>query len=341
VVRIGIWEGPMIEVKACERTDGAPTTTLVLGSLTDTAKIEEISDLLADGTRLLWIDVKDPSPEELGRIGEEFGLHPLAIEDAVRRHERPKIELFEGYVFIVFYALEMMDGRPATRELNLFAGKNYLLTVHDGDVAAVSETAVRWTDYLRRNPTPGPALLVYAVLDAVVDGYFPVIDELAERIEDLEDEVFGGHEVETQQRIFRLKKDLLAIRRVVAPERDVMNVLVRRDAPLFSRMEVTYFQDVYDHLLRITDMVDTYREILTGALDANLTMTSYRLNGVVKKMTASSIILMSTTLVAGIYGMNFANMPELNWQFGYAWALGLMAVIGGGLFTFFRRIDWL
>ena len=331
----------MIEVKACERTDGAPTTALVLGNLTDTAKIEEISDLLADGTRLLWIDVKDPSPDELGRIGEEFGLHPLAIEDAIRRHERPKIELFEGYVFIVFYALEMTDGRPTTRELNLFAGKNYLLTVHDDDVAAVSETAVRWTDYLRDNTTLGPALLVYAVLDAVVDGYFPVIDQLAERIEDLEDQIFSGNEVETQQEIFRLKKDLLAIRRVVAPERDVMNVLVRRDVPLFSRMEVTYFQDVYDHLLRITDMVDTYREILTGALDANLSMTSYRLNSTVKRMTSSSIILMSMALISGIYGMNFAVMPELNWQLGYAWALGLMAGVGSGLFMFFRRIDWL
>ena len=331
----------MIQVKACERTDGAPTTALVLGELTDTAMVAEISDLLADGTRLLWIDVKDPAPGEMVRIGEEFGLHPLAIEDAIQRHERPKVELFEGYIFIVFYALEMIDDRPTTHEINLFAGKNYLLTVHDGDLAAVTETANRWADHRRTHAPPTAGVLVYAVIDAIVDGYFPVIDELAERIEDLEDDIFGGHDLDTQREIFRLKKDLLAVRRVVAPERDVMNVLVRRDAPLFSTKEATYFQDVYDHLLRITDMVDTYREILSGALDANLSMTSYRLNATLKRMTSSSIILMSMALISGIYGMNFANMPELNWQLGYTWALGLMAVVGSGLFMFFRRIDWL
>ncbi len=330
---IGRWAGRgearMIRVKAHATTDGSESNGVELGDLRDAAAIGEISDLLADATRLLWIDVNDPSPEEMVRVGEEFGLHPLAIEDAIRRHERPKLELFEGYIFIVFYALEMIGERPTTREVNLFAGKNYLITVHEGDLAVISETADRWTDHVHEHGKPTVGLLVYAVLDAVVDGYFPVIDELAERIEDLEDD------------IFRLKKDLLAVRRVVAPERDVMNVLVRRDAPLFSKREATYFQDVYDHLLRITDTVDTYREILTGALDANLSMTSYRLNATVKRMTSSSIILMSMGLVAGIYGMNFVNIPELDWGLGYVWALGLMAAIGGGLFMFFRRIDWL
>ena len=331
----------MIRVKACSLADGSATNGVELGDLTDSATIDRISDLLADGTRLLWIDVADPAPAEMVRLGEEFGLHPLAIEDAIRRHERPKIELFEDYLFIVFYALEMIGGRPATRELSLFAGKNYLITVHEGELDAITETAARWAEHVRGRAAPGPGLMVYAVLDATVDGYFPVIDELAERIEDLEDEIFGGHELQTQQEIFRLKKDLLAVRRVVAPERDVMNVLVRRDAPLFARKEIAYFQDVYDHLLRITDSVDTYREILASALDANLSMTSYRLSTVVKRMTSSSIILMSMALIAGIYGMNFVSMPELGWGYGYAWALGLMAAIGGGLALFFRRIDWL
>ncbi|MBA3416426.1 MAG: magnesium/cobalt transporter CorA [Chloroflexia bacterium] len=322
-------------------TEGAAANGVEPGDLTDPAAIEAISDLLADGTRLLWIDVKDPSPEEMQRIGEEFGLHPLAIEDAIHRHERPKLEQYEGYVYIVFYALEMSDGRPTTREINLFVGENYLLTVHEGDLAVIAETADRWTDHLRRHAPPTAGVLAYVVIDAIVDGYFPAIDELAERIEDLEDDIFGGHALDTQREIFRLKKDLLAVRRVVAPERDVMNVLVRRDAPLFTEKEATYFRDVYDHLLRITDIIDTYREVLSGALDANLSMTSYRLNATVKRMTSSSIILMSMALVSGIYGMNFVNMPELGWGLGYLWALVLMAVIGGSLFAFFRRIDWL
>lgn len=331
----------MIQIKLHATTGAVAANGAGPDADLDAAGIEELSDLLADGTRLLWIDIENPSPAEMDRVGQEFGLHHLAIEDAIRRHERPKVELFEGYLFIVFYALEMIGDRPATREISLFAGKNYLITVHEGALATIGETAARWTDEVHEHGNPTVGLMVYAVLDAVVDGYFPVLDELAERIEDLEDDIFGGHEIETQQEIFRLKKDLLAVRRVVAPERDVMNVLVRRDAPLFSQREVAYFQDVYDHLLRITDMVDTSREILTGALDANLSMTSYRLSVVVKRMTSSSIILMSMALIAGVYGMNFADIPELSWRYGYAWALGLMALIGTGLFAFFRRIDWL
>lgn len=307
----------------------------------DGVSLEEIPHLLADGTRLIWIDVSDPSPEELQRLGAEFELHPLIVEDAIRRHERPKIQLFEHYSFIVFYALEMVDGRPRTHEIDLVVGKNYLITIHEGPLDAIAETAKRWSENALAARTPGVGLLAYALLDAIVDGYFPVIDEIADRIEDLEDAIFQGAELQTQAQIFALKRDMLAIRRVVAPERDVLNVIVRRDAPLFGTREITYFQDVYDHLLRITDVVDTYRDTLSGALDASLSMSSFRLNQTVKRMTSSSIILMSMALISGIYGMNFVNMPELDWRFGYGWALLLMAGVGSTLFAFFRRIDWL
>ena len=134
---------------------------------------------------------------------------------------------------------------------------------------------------------------------------------------------------------------MLAVRRVLGPERDVMNVLVRRDSPVFGAETIVYFQDVYDHILRVTDAVDSYRDLLSSALDVHLSMTSNRLNQVMKTLTGSSIILMSMTLVASVYGMNFDVMPELDWQLGYAWALGLMTVVGGTLFAVFRRIDWL
>lgn len=321
----------MISVKLHSDADG----------LHDAGTLDDVSRHLGGRAGLLWIDVTDPRPEEMERIGREFGLHPLALEDAIRQHQRPKIDLYDGFMYIVFYALDLEDGRPRRRELSIFVGKRWVVSAHDGNLEVVAETARRWAEHSFDNGSPDSGLLVYALLDSVVDGYFPVVDAIAERTEDLEAAVFAGGDAAIQADIFALKKDLLAVRRVVGPERDVMNVLIRRDAPLFSQKEVTYFQDVYDHLLRITDAIDLYRDLLSSALDASLSMSSFRLNDTVKRMTSGSIILMSMTLVAGVYGMNFAYMPELDWRFGYPMALGLMAAVGGGIAWCFHRIDWL
>ncbi len=302
--------------------------------------LDRISDALEEENTLLWVDVADPAEDELRLIGEEFGFHPLAMEDATKRHQRPKVDFYDGFLLIVFYALEMEDERPRARELTLFAGKNYLVTVHDGAITAVNETAKRWRENATRRGDRSVGLLVYSLLDAIVDDYFPVVDSISEQIEDLEVKIFDHFERKAQKEIFSLKKDLLAVRRVLAPERDVMNVLVRRDSPVFGDETVVYFQDVYDHILRVTDAVDTYRDLLSSSLDAFLSVTSNHLNQIVKTLTSSSIILMSMTLVAGVYGMNFVHMPELDWQLGYVWALGLMAAIGGGLYLMFRRMDW-
>ena len=305
--------------------------------------LDQISDILEREDSLLWVDVVDPSPDDLRLIGEEFQFHPLAMEDSVRRHQRPKLDHYDGFVFIVFYGIDVEGDRPVTREINLFVGKNFLVTVHDGRLEAISETAQRWSDSVAQRGNNGIGLLVYSVIDAIVDGYFPVIDDLTERVQDLEEAIFERRRLSphTQEEIFSLKKDLLAVQRVLGPERDVMNVLVRRDAPLFGEEQILYFQDVYDHLLRVADAVDQYRDLLTGALDAYVSVESQRLNEVVKTLTSSSIILMSMTLVASIYGMNFIHMPELGWHLGYAWALSLMMLIGAGLVVVFRRIDWL
>ncbi len=321
----------MITVKIHTDADG----------LRDAGSLDDAARHLGEGTSLLWIDVTDPQPEELERIGEEFGLHPLALEDAIRRHQRPKIDLYDDFIYIVFYALDLVGDRPRTRELSVFVGKHWVVSAHDGGLDVLAETASRWAEHSFDHGSPNSGLLVYALLDSVVDGYFPVVDAIAERTEDLEAAVFAGDAAVAQADIFALKKDLLAVRRVIGPERDVMNVLIRRDAPVFSSREITYFQDIYDHLLRITDAIDLYRDLLSSALDASLSMSSFRLNIIVKRMTSGSIILMSMALVAGVYGMNFIYMPELDWRFGYPMALGLMATIGGGIAWFFHRIDWL
>jgi magnesium transporter len=301
-----------------------------------------IKQFLEETNDTLWLDIVDPDDDDIRLLREDFHFHPLAIEDATHRHQRPKVDSYEHYYFVVFYCMGIDgdDGRISASPLYLFIGQHYLVTVHRGPIDQVQETLRRWRD-------PGSPLkddvgaLIYALLDAIVDDYFPVMDQVAERVEDLEEQIFSNFDEAALQSIFRLKKDLLNVRRVVTPERDVLNVMLRRGIPVFSQDDVTYLQDVYDHIVRITDTLDTYRDLLSSSLDSFLSVQSNRLNQVVKVLTVTSIVLMSVTLVAGIYGMNFDNMPELHWRYGYVWALGLMAAISVGLVALFRRIKWL
>ncbi|WP_025745661.1 magnesium/cobalt transporter CorA [Kallotenue papyrolyticum] len=300
----------------------------------------QISELRRQHDTILWLDLLAPSVAELRLLQEEFGFHPLAIEDAARPAQRPKVDSYDHYYFVVFYCLRMDVDRLSITPIYLFIGHNYLVTVHHAPVPQIAETLRRW----RAPDSPlgqDIGALIYALLDAIVDEYFPLMDAVADRAENLEERIFDRFDEGVLQAIFQLKKDLLQLRRVIAPERDVLNVMLRRDIPVFDQQDVTYLQDVYDHLLRTLDAVDTYRDLLSSALDSFLSMQSNRLNQVVKALTIASIILMSVTLVAGIYGMNFRYMPELEWRYGYAWALGLMAAIALGLILFFRRIRWL
>ena len=183
--------------------------------------------------------------------------------------------------------------------------------------------------------------LVWALLDAIVDDYFPVMDQVAEKVEAIEELLFERYSDDSLQTIFQLKKDLLTVRRIVAPERDVLNVMLRRDIKVFDATDVTYLQDVYDHIVRTVEVADNYQNLMTSAHDLFLSLQANRLNQVVKVLTIASIVLMSMTLIAGIYGMNFDIMPELRWHYGYAWALGTMVVVGVALFAFFKRLRWL
>ncbi len=314
------------------------------GVLRQDVKLADLGEAAAKPNSLLWIDVEQPADDEMELLRAEFGFHPLALEDAMRQRQRSKLDSYDGFTFLVFYALLLDPAASAlvtTQQLALFVGANYVVTVHEQPIPALLHVSQRWQRNLDAIEEYNSGLLLYSILDALVDDYFPVIDEVSERIEEMEVAIFDDFDQHALERIFTLKKDLLAIRRAITPERDVMNILVRRDTPFFDAATIIYMQDVYDHLLRIVDIIDTYRELLSGALDAFLSVQSNRLNQVMKTLTASSIILMSMTLVASIYGMNFIHMPELRWDLGYVWALGLMAVIGLSLSQLFRRIDWL
>jgi magnesium transporter len=301
----------------------------------------DISELLKHKDYFVWLDLQDPQESDIALLRDEFNFHWLAIEDALRAHERPKIDSYDGYYFLIFYAIHYSEQkRLHTHAMSLFVGANYLVSVHQGAIPAIGDTIKRWQNNQEQFSNDAGALL-YELFDTIVDDYFPVIDQLAERVEDIEQQIFERFREEALQEVFGLKRDLLHVRRVVAPERDILNILIRREVPIFERGTILYLQDVYDHIVRITDSIDTYRDLLSSALDAFLSVQSNRLNQIVKVLTIASIVLMSDALIAGIYGMNFEFMPELHWPYGYPFALGLMLLIGVGLVMFFRWRKWL
>ncbi|MBP1468371.1 magnesium/cobalt transporter CorA [Candidatus Chloroploca sp. M-50] len=312
------------------------------GQITPVEDLHAISDLLMEPDVFIWVDMQNPEETDIQLLREEFLFHPLTIEDATRHHERPKLDAYEHYYFLVFYAIgyDPEHARLVTQALNLFVGSNYIVSIHAGTMAVLDQTLARW-QHNEQQFNHGGGGILYELLDAMVDDYFPVIDELAERIETIEEQIFARFSENVVRDIFALKRELLHVRRIVAPQRDLLNILIRRDVPIFERTSVIYLQDIYDHIVRITDSIDTYRELLSSALDAFLSVQSNQLNQIVKVLTITSIILMSAALIAGIYGMNFAYMPELQWRFGYVWALALMIVTGSGLLIFFRSRKWL
>jgi magnesium transporter len=319
--------------------------TLVLNretrTFTECDNPDEISNLCALPPNIIWVDVADPTSEDFEELAKEFGFHPLSIEDCRNEHQRPKVEEFQGYYFIVLYEAELVLGRHLElRELNIFLGKNYLVTVHSQPIRTI-EVAERlwrgWTDLAER----GTGLLAYLLIDSIVDDYMPLLDALSDRMDELEDQIFVDFQVEALEEIFRIKKDLLFLRRSVTPLRDVFNTLLRREQQIFSRETHIYFQDVFDHLIRVTDTIDTLRDLLGATMDAYLSVSANRMSIVMKRLTSISAILMSVTLIAGIYGMNFEFMPEVKWKYGYVGALGSILAVGVALYLYFRRIKWL
>ncbi|MCA1592930.1 MAG: magnesium/cobalt transporter CorA [Acidobacteria bacterium] len=321
-------------------------TTVCLDSeskkFTDNFPATEISEHCLGKQNVVWADVSDPTSEDFIELAKEFNFHPLSIEDCQAPHQRPKVEEYEGYYFIVLYEAELVgpDDDLELRELNIFLGSNYLVTVHSRPIRAV-ETAKRlwheWTDRAEH----GAGMLAYLLIDAIVDDYLPLLDVLSDRMDDLEDQIFGEFKPESIQEIFRIKKQLLYLRRTITPLRDVFNTILRREQPIFARETHVYFQDVFDHIIRVADTIDTLRDMLGSTMDAYLSVQGNRMNMVMKRLTSIATILMSVTLVAGIYGMNFEFMPELHWRFGYVFSLGSMVAVGLALYFYFRKMRWL
>jgi magnesium transporter len=306
-----------------------------------TDPIQPLESFIGHEGQVIWIDLPDPSHDEMAKVADLFRLHPLAVEDAMARQQRPKAEDYQGFIFITTHAARAEGERVALDEIDIFYGPGYVITVHAGASAIITEARRRVSlasPDLRRSQ----GYLLYVVLDVVVDSYFPVLDTLDDYIEDLEDVLFTNPARETMDRLFAAKRALLTMRRVAAPQRDMMNLMMRHDTTLVGEPLRAYFRDIYDHLLRITEQIDTHRDLLAGALDIYLSLVSNRLNEVMKVLTIITALFASLAVITGFYGMNF----ERTWPpFGAAWgapaAVGIMAVGVLMMLAVFRRLRWL
>jgi magnesium transporter len=299
----------------------------------------DISEVVGRDGHILWVDVSDPREEDLDCLQEEFSLHALAMEDVRKHGQRTKLEHYPSHAFIVAYT-------AALAEVDLFVGPDWVITVRernpDGKQCPLGPLRERF-DRVREEGTD-VGMLLYSVLDVIVDGYFDKADEIDDRIEGLEDAVFSEAkqgESDIQAAIFQLRRELLLFRRAVAPMREVMSALLRHEVTWVEGAGLIHLQDVLDHVLRALDRIDVQRELMGNAVDAHLALISNRMNLVMKKMTSWGAILFASTLIAGIYGMNFVHMPELRWRYGYPMALGMMVTLTAFLWVWFRRRDWL
>ncbi|HEY5598746.1 MAG TPA: magnesium/cobalt transporter CorA, partial [Kiloniellales bacterium] len=296
---------------------------------------------------VVWVNVDGLRDLDFIRaIGEMFGLHRLALEDVVNVHQRPKVEEYEDHLFVVSRMIAV-DDAPHTEQISLFLGDGYLLTFQEtvGDCFDPVRDRIRRHRGLIRES--GADYLTYALLDAVIDGYFPVLEDYGEELEILEDTVLAAPLREHVGQIHEMKRNFLTLRRAIWPQREMISALSRNTSKQVSDQTRVYLRDCYDHTIQLIDILETYREVASGLVDVYLSSVSARMNEIMKVLTIIATIFIPLGFIAGVYGMNFNqgvspwNMPELSWYFGYPVALGLMAAVAGGLLFFFRRRGWL
>jgi magnesium transporter len=306
-------------------------------------EIDDISEVLKHDDRFIWIGLFEPSEPLLRKVQEEFGLHDLAIEDAHAAHQRPKIERYLDSLFVVLRTARTVgdDRRLEFGETHIFVGARYIVTVRHGSLRSHVGLRAR-CESIPDQLSQGPGFVLYALMDFVVDQYFPIVEALEEELEEIEEQIFGAkYSRQTTSRIYSLKRDLLALKRAVSPLVDVCNRLVRFEDELIPAETRPYFRDVYDHVVRINDNIDTVRELLGTALEANLSLVSVSQNEDTKRLAAWAAIIAIPTMLAGIYGMNFDQMPELRWWYGYPVVLGVMVACCVTLYIGFKRSHWL
>jgi magnesium transporter len=290
----------------------------------------------------VWVGLHKPAAEELNRVAEVFSLHPLAVEDALKAHQRPKLERYDEGLFLVLKTLWYVDEEDAveTGEINLFVGRNFIVSVRHGEGAELHSARLdleQQTAVLGH----GPSAVVYAICDRVVDEYESVANSVMEDVDEVETSVFDANRTQDSQRIYVLKRELAEMRRAVNPLREPMKRFAAGSVPYVTQEAAPFFRDVTDHLLRVSESVESLDALLSTAFDAQLAQISVQQNADMRKISAWAAIAAAGTLVAGIYGMNFVYMPELRWHYGYFYALGLMLLSSVVLYRSFKKSGWL
>ncbi|WP_028216306.1 magnesium/cobalt transporter CorA [Paraburkholderia oxyphila] len=307
--------------------------------------IEAISDYLQKPECFVWVALKDPDAAEMAAMQEEFDLHALAIEDVMNGKQRPKIEEYGDTLFTVFHTIELdEEGEIVTGQVNVFAGPNFVLSVRHRAQQGFQEVRTR----CEREPEllkEGAGFVLYALMDSVVDRYAPVLEKLSGEIEDLEDRIFEKHTLAQSRAIiedlYSLKRRLVILEHHITPLVDAVGKLVGGRIPQICIGMQAYYRDVYDHLVRVSNLVDARREMIVTAIQVNLGMISLAENEVTKRLGSFAALFAVPTMIAGIYGMNFANIPELHFKYGYQICLAVMAIIDVVLIILFRRGGWL
>lgn len=299
-------------------------------------------DREADNDGFVWVGLRDPEPAEMQRLADVFDLHPLAVEDALSAHQRPKVEPYDDMLFVVIKTLWYVDERDEveTGQVSMFIGHDFVVTVRQGEglgLAGVRQDLEERT-HLHGH---GPSAVVYSVCDRIVDGYEEVAAELEKDVDEVEESVFSPGRTQDSRRIYVLKREIAEFRRAVHPLRVPMQRFAATSYPHLHEDSGTFFRDIADHVVRVSEAVDELDQLLSAAFEAHLALINVAQNEDMRRISAWVAIAAVGTLVAGVYGMNFQDMPELGWRFGYAWALALMVVPGVVLYRIFRRSGWL
>jgi magnesium transporter len=285
-----------------------------------------------DSDDKLWVDIESPTADLLEEILEKrFNFHELASEDSLSQTTLPKYDHFADYDFFIF---------RATYKLAAFLGRNFLFTIHVEKAASIDDTYTRLPSDARLLHN-GPDFLLYTIVDQMVDAYFPILDRIEEGVDDLQEDIFTDAQPSHLDELLKQKREINVLRRQSLPQRELLNQISRGDAQFVAKDTLIYYRDVYDHMFRISETIDVERDMMAGTMEAYLSVVANRTNEIMKVLTVFSAIMLPLTLIAGIYGMNFANEPELRWHYGYFYALGLMGITAAIMLIWFRRKGWI
>ncbi|MCA1579344.1 MAG: magnesium/cobalt transporter CorA [Acidobacteria bacterium] len=312
--------------------------------ITEGVPVEQLPELLQDQSAVIWVDMESPTEADEQVLLDVFNFHPLTVEDCRENRHYPKVEEFPGYIYFIVHGVtsDTSPDRFNTIELDGFLGSNYVITYHHASFRSIHNVR----QLLRTSPIAcqrGPAFLLHQILDQVVDYYSPVLDDFDDRIDQLEHEIFTLKQPNNAilAQIMDLKRSVLRLRRISTKQMDILLRMSRGEFDLIPDEMRPFYRDVYDHLVRVVDLSESYRDLISGSLEAYLSVVSNRMNEIMKVLTIFSAIMLPLTFIAGVYGMNFDNMPELRSRYGYYGTLGVMFVVAVGMLIFFWRRGWL